>query len=219
MKKYSLLLVIILMVALAAGCGLGRPAGKDDPPAEKAVLSSNSENAEADQVSPFQAGEEGVGGLDEADDETEDDEEDGELMQDDELDSAQAPEGTEGGAVTGQSAGATATDTADNLDEFPLPVLPGWHEHSFTVRQYEEGTNWLALFTYDNDPMAEGAKYQALLAQRGYRPQAADDYSFTLTTQIAGKTFAGSCVFAQADEFDADFDEGQAFAECGFQEQ
>src|SRR5690554_6254825 len=55
----------------------------------------------------------------------------------------------------------------DHLDTYPFPVPAGWKEEKFEVREYDEGMDWEAVFTFDENVTEQALAYKEVIEELG----------------------------------------------------
>lgn len=106
----------------------------------------------------------------------------------------------------------------DQLDQYPFPVPEGWLEEKFEVREYDEGMDWEAVFTFDGDEEEQARQYKAIIEELGYETQEVMGTVFKIgRAEFAGVTYHGTFTFGTADAF-SEITEGQAYVEVSFTE-
>lgn len=106
----------------------------------------------------------------------------------------------------------------DQLDQYPFPVPEGWLEEEFEVREYDEGMDWKAVFTFDGDEEEQAQQYKSIIEELGYETQEIMGTVFKIgRAEFAGVTYHGTFTFSMADAF-SEFTEGQVYVEVSFTE-
>ncbi|HIW34066.1 MAG TPA: hypothetical protein IAA29_14890 [Candidatus Paenibacillus intestinavium] len=106
----------------------------------------------------------------------------------------------------------------DHLNTYPFPVPSGWKEVKFEVREYDEGMDWEAVFTFDGDEQEESLAYKEVIEELGYETQTLLNEVFKIgTAELAGVTYHGTFTFDSGDEY-SEWGKGQGYAEIVFSE-
>lgn len=106
----------------------------------------------------------------------------------------------------------------DHLDSYPFPVPSGWKEEKFEVREYDEGMDWEAVFTFEGDEQEHAAAYKEVLEGLGYEIQRllSDEFKIGMA-EFAGLPYHGTFSFEIGDEY-SEWGEGQGYVEVSFSE-
>lgn len=106
----------------------------------------------------------------------------------------------------------------DHLDTYPFPVPSGWKEEKFEVREYDEGMDWEAAFTFDADVKEEALAYKEVIEQLGYETQTLLSEVFKIgSAEFAGVAYHGTFTFDIGDEY-SEWGLGQGYVEISFSE-
>jgi len=101
---------------------------------------------------------------------------------------------------------------------YPFPVPLGWNEEKFEVREYDEGMDWEAVFTFEGDEQEQAAAYKEIIEELGYETQSLLNDVFKIgTAEFAGITYQGTFTFGIGDEYSS-WGEGQTYVEITFSE-
>lgn len=106
----------------------------------------------------------------------------------------------------------------DHLDVYPFPIPLGWNEEIFEVREYDEGMDWEAVFTFEGDEQEQAAAYKKIIEELGYETQVLLSDVFKIgMAEFAGIPYHGTFTFGIGDEYSS-WGEGQRYVEISFSE-
>lgn len=106
----------------------------------------------------------------------------------------------------------------DHLDVYPFPIPSAWQQERFEVRQYDEGMDWEAVFTFAGDVTEEALAYREVIEELGYEIQVLFNQVFKIgTAELAGVIYHGTFTFEVGDEY-SEWGEGQGYLEVSFSE-
>ncbi len=111
-----------------------------------------------------------------------------------------------------------APPVIDHLDTYPFPVQSGWKDEKFEVREYDEGMDWEAVFTFDGDVREQALAYKEVIEQLGYETQTLMGDVFKIgLAEIAGVAYHGTFRFDLGDE-SSEWGNGKGYVKVSFSE-